>query len=69
MTGFRASGIERDRSSLHFDNALSPSVYRLLPIFSLKSKIFSSLIGALEDRSLDPQCLCLCISLRVTQDA
>jgi hypothetical protein len=67
MTRFKASGIGHDRSALHFDNALSPSTFLLLPIFSLKSKIFSSLmaLGRLEPR---PQCLCLCISLRVTQD-
>jgi hypothetical protein len=28
---FKASGIGHDRSALHFDNALSPSVFLLLP--------------------------------------
>jgi hypothetical protein len=49
--------------ALHFDNALSPSVFLLLPIFSLKSKIFSSLIalGRAEPRPSMP------LSLHIAQ--
>ena len=53
---------------LHFDNALSTSVFLLLPIFSLDSLKYSRVSWRLKD-GLDPQCLCRCIWLRVTQDA
>ena len=35
MTRFRAGGIGHDRSALHFDNALSPSIFLLLPLLRL----------------------------------
>jgi len=63
LTGFKASGMLARLLGLHFDNSWSTSVFLLLPIFSLKSKIFSSLIalGRLEPRPPMP------LSLHIAQ--